>query len=123
MLRSAWIVALAFAAIPAACASSQSRATAQADAVTRAIYADDVAGVTSHLDVPVAAIVTRTEVGALSDRMHALGSYRSLQSVGGAMPRNEYIYQAVFDKGRLVVVVKLDPNGRLGAYRIVPQQH
>lgn len=91
--------------------------------MTRAVYADDVAGVASHLDPGVAGVVTRAEVGTLSDKMHALGNYQGLQSVAGAMPRDEFTYQAIFDHGTMVVVVRLDPSGKLAAYRVVPQAH
>ncbi|HEY9085580.1 MAG TPA: hypothetical protein VIN40_06560 [Candidatus Tyrphobacter sp.] len=121
-MTSKRLVALACAASLAACASTQAKATAQADAVTRAVYADDVADVTSRLDPGVAAVVTRGEVGTLSDKMHALGTYHGLQSIAGTMPANEFTYQAVFDKGTMIVVVRIDPNGKLGAYRVVPQR-
>jgi delta 1-pyrroline-5-carboxylate dehydrogenase len=112
----------------AACGgNAQAQARTQADAVTRAIYADDVHGVTSRLESSIAGTITRAQVGTLSDKMHALGAYQGLQPGnyrGLTLPpapksSGEHVYQAIFARGVMFVAVKLAPDGRLLAYRVM----
>ncbi len=116
------LLALALAAlIPAACSGTQAgggSAQTAADSVTKSIYADDVHGVTSNFDQQLKAQVSRAEVGALSDKMHALGSYKGLTFVSGDPTKSEFTYRADFDKGSMSVVIRMDANGQLAAYRI-----
>lgn len=94
------------------------RAQGLAQAVTSAIYANDPDGVRSQLDEGVARLVTRAQVGALSDRFHALGEYRGLTFLVSDPTKNEFTYRAAFAKGNVNVVVRLAQDGRLAAYRI-----
>ncbi len=124
MFRFALTVMIAGIALAGCGASAQM----QAADVTQAIYSDNVAGVTSRLERGVSAMVTPSEVRALSRKMHALGSYRGLEpgSYGGLhvtsppAGSNEHVYQASFDKGTMFVVVKTAPDGKLLAYRVMP---
>jgi hypothetical protein len=94
------------------------RAQGLAEAVTNAIYANDRDGVRSQLDENVARLVTRAQVGALSDKFHALGEYRGLTFLVSDPTKNEFTYRAAFAKGNVNVVVRLAQDGRLAAYRI-----
>ncbi len=78
-------------------------------------------GVTPSFDAALQSHVSRAEVGALSDKMHALGDYKGLSLVSSDLPKSEYTYRADFDHGTMSVVVRLDPDGNLAAYRIFPQ--
>jgi hypothetical protein len=94
------------------------RALGLAQAVTKAIYANDPDGVRSLLDDSVAKLVTRAQVGALSDKFHALGEYGGLTFLVSDPTRNEFTYRAAFGKRNVNVVVRLGQDGRLAAYRI-----
>jgi hypothetical protein len=103
-------------------------AQGQAANVTQAIYNDNLRGVTSHLERGVSSTVTSSQVRELSSKMHALGAYQGLKPGNynglqvGIAPKgsNEYVYQASFTKGTMFVVVKLAPDGKLLAYRVMP---
>jgi hypothetical protein len=94
-----------------------------ADRVTRAIYNDDVAGAVADFDAATKAQMTRAQIGALSDKMHALGDLKSVAPRAGADPdKGRYDYDAMFSRGSMLVELRVDPSGRIGAYRIVPQE-
>jgi hypothetical protein len=94
------------------------RAQSLAQGVTSAIYADDPAGVRSKLDDSIAPLVTRAQVGLLSDKLHALGAYEGLAFLVSDPMKNEFTYRAGFAHGNVNVVVRLARNGKLAAYRI-----
>jgi hypothetical protein len=104
----------------AACAAGNSGGQAQsaADATTKAVYNDDADGVTQNFDDNLKAQVTRSEVGILSDQMHKLGDYKGLTYVSTDPAKNEYTYRADFSKGSMNVVLKLDADGKVAAYRV-----
>ena len=90
-----------------------------ADTTTKAVYNDDVDGVTQNFDDTLKSQVTRSEVGILSDKMHSLGDYQGLTYVSDDPDKNEYTYRANFSKGSMNVVLKLDSDGKIGAYRVL----
>ena len=94
------------------------RAQGLAEAVTNAIYANDADAVRAQLDDSIARLVTRAQVGALSDKFHALGEYRGLTFLVSDPTKNEFTYRAAFSKGNVNVVVRMAQDGRLAAYRI-----
>jgi hypothetical protein len=91
-----------------------------ANGVTRAVYDDNLASVAPYFDEATRAKVSRASVGVLSDKMHALGSYNGLTFLGSDVTKHEYTYRASFSKGTMNVVVRLDGDGRLAAYRVFP---
>lgn len=116
--------ALAFAlALPlAACAGGgNGAAQSTADAVTKAAYANDYSGVTSSFNDALKKQVTRASVGMISDKMHALGNYQGLTLLATDNTKNEYTFKAAFSKGSMNVVERLDPNGKIAAYRVIPE--
>jgi hypothetical protein len=50
--------------------------------------------------------------------MHGLGEYKGLTYVSGDPAKNEFTYRADFDKGSMNVVVRVDNDGKLAAYRV-----
>lgn len=100
---------------------SQGEAAALADRVTQAVYADNANSVAGNFDDQLKTQVTRQEVGLLSDKMHALGAYKGLTFLSGDPVKSEFVYRAAFDKGTMNVTVRVDPDGRLGAYRVSPE--
>lgn len=107
----------------AACGgNAASGAQNSADSITKAVYNDDVNGVTQNFDDALKARVTRSEVGIMSDRMHASGDYQGLTYVSDDAVKNEYTYRANFSKGTMTVVMRLDPDGKVAAYRVLSPQ-
>jgi hypothetical protein len=115
-------IAVLFAAVLAGCGSGngQGAAASLADSVTKAIYANDPSAVSQNFDAQLKPKVSRGEVGMLSDRMHALGAYQGLTLVNGDPTKNEYTYRAAFDHGAMNVVIRLDQDGKVAAYRVFP---
>jgi hypothetical protein len=106
----------------AACASDgRNAAQNEADATTKAVYNDDFGSVTADFDDALKRQVSRAEVGVLSDKLHALGGYKSIDYVDADPGKREYTYELRFDHGQASVVVRLDSNGKLAAYRVFPQ--
>jgi protein involved in sex pheromone biosynthesis len=119
-LCGAAFVASVFALSGCANDSNSSNEAKLANQVTRAIYNNDISGVTSNFDSTLAAQVTRASVGALSDKMHALGNYQGLTEAAMDIPSHRYTFDAKFDKGDMTVGMRLDASGKIAAYRVVP---
>ncbi len=113
-------VAVAVTIAAAGCAQHNADPQALADETTRGVYDVDLARATANFDDALKTQVNRASVGELSDRMHALGTYRGLKQVAAEPDKGRYDYQATFDKGTLLVQIRIDPDQKLGAYRIVP---
>ncbi|HEX8806334.1 MAG TPA: hypothetical protein VF741_05255 [Candidatus Aquilonibacter sp.] len=110
--------ALILLAIITACAHNDPQSTA--NAVTRAVFENNQSAVTAYFDDALRPQVTRASVGVLSDKMHALGSYNGLTLIATDTSKHEYTYRANFTKGTMNVIVRVDPDGRLAAYRVFP---
>jgi hypothetical protein len=104
----------------AGCAQHTADPQALADETTRGVYDVDLARATAYFDDALKTQVNRASVGQLSDQMHALGTYRGLKQVAAEPSKGRYDYEAAFDKGTLLVQIRIDPDQKLGAYRIVP---
>src|SRR5215469_286693 len=90
----------------AACNNAAGAAQSTTDSATKSVYSNDVAGVDSNFDAALQAQVNRAQVGALSDKMHALGDYKGLSFVSNDASKNEYTYRADFANGMMNVVVR-----------------
>jgi hypothetical protein len=119
MRAVAALVLGSFALALAACGGGNGQAQSLADSTTKAVYNDDPSGVTAHFDDNLKSQVTRTEVGILSDQMHKQGDYHGLVFVSNDPNKNEYTYRANFSKGSMNVVMRLDSNGQIAAYRVL----
>jgi hypothetical protein len=116
------LIALALAAAVAGCAGNAfGAAQATADSTTKAVYANDPNAMTSNFDDALKKQVTRAEVGTISDQMHKLGDYKGLTLLKSDTTKNEFTYRADFATGSMNVVIRLDPDGKLAAYRVVPK--
>ena len=93
-------------------------AATTADSVTKAVYDNNMDGVTASFDETLKTQVSRAQVGTLSDKMHALGAYKGLTYVSSDPSKNEFTYRADFEKGSMNVVIRVDTDGKLAAYRI-----
>ena len=92
-----------------------------ADAITRAVYANDLDATVANFDDETKKTVSRSEVGTLSDRMHALGTLDSLAPRSANADAGRYAYDAHFTSGMMLVEMRLDPSGKVGAYRVTPE--
>ena len=93
-------------------------AQSTADGITKAAYNDDYAGVSANFDDAVKRTVGRAEVGVMSDKLHRLGDYKGLTLLSSDAAKNEFIYRAAFSRGTMNVGLRLDPDGKVAAYRI-----
>jgi hypothetical protein len=111
--------AIALAIVLSACAH---RATPLelADQTTKAVYAVDLSATQANFDDQLKTQVTREELGALSDKMHALGAYHGLKPISSDPDKGRYDFEADFAGGMLAVELRVDPSGKIGAYRIAP---
>ncbi len=118
MLRNAILAGAGLVLALAACGGSPAgSAQASADSVTKAVYNDDMNAATQNFDDTLKSQVTRSELGILSDKMHSLGDYHGLTYLSTDQAKNEYTYRANFGKGWMNVVLRLDPDGKIAAYR------
>jgi hypothetical protein len=113
------LVAIALAIVTSGCASHPDP-QALADDATQGVYNVDLDRATSHFDDTLKSQVTRASIGDLADKMHALGTYHGLKAVLSDPDKGRYDYDATFDKGTMRVQLRLDPNQKIGAYRVVP---
>ena len=122
-MRNNLVAHAAFALAIAACGCAPHHDDPQvlADETTRGVYDADYARTTEHFDAALKLQVTRATIGQLSDRMHALGAYHGLKPAASDPDKGRYDYEAAFDKGTMLVELRLDPTQRIGAYRIAPQ--
>jgi hypothetical protein len=113
---------LSIATVLVACAGTgnAARPAALADSITRAVYSDDYDGTTSSFDATTKAQVTRAQIGDLSDKMHALGAYQGLKETSADVDKGLYEYDLRFASGHMTAKLRLDPSGKVGAYRVIP---
>ncbi|MBV8637457.1 MAG: hypothetical protein JO322_05180 [Candidatus Eremiobacteraeota bacterium] len=116
-------LALAALVALAACNAQANAGAVQSttDSVTKAVYNDDVDGVDSNFDSTLQSQVSRGDVGTLSDKMHVLGNYKGLTFLSTDAAKSEFTYRADFERGSMNVVVRIDNDGKLAAYRVFPQ--
>ncbi len=113
-------VAVALAIAACGCARHDDPLALASD-TTRGVYDADYAKTTEHFDAALKLQVTRASLNALAAQMHALGAYRGLKQAASQPDKQRYDFEAAFDKGAMLVELRLDPNGRIGAYRVVPE--
>jgi hypothetical protein len=114
--------ALAAGAALVACGPRADQPQSLADATTKAIYNDDVNGMQARFDDDLRKQVTLDQVALLSGKLHALGGYHGLSQTAVDAAKGRYDYAARFDQATIPVHVRLDPDGRIGAFRFdVPE--
>jgi hypothetical protein len=117
--------AVAYAAFALAIAASgcahRDDPLALASDTTRGVYDADYAKTTEHFDAALKLQVTPASLSTLSAQMHALGAYRGLTQTASEAGKQRYNFEAAFDRGAMLVELRLDSNGRIGAYRVVPE--
>ncbi len=106
-----------------ACGAPADSPAAIADQTTKAVYNVDVDGTEAHMADDLKNQVTRASIGDLSDKMHALGAYKGVKQTSSDPDKGLYAFEASFDRGTLAVNLRLDPTGKIGAYRVSPATH
>ncbi|MDH2908521.1 MAG: hypothetical protein HKL92_05225 [Candidatus Eremiobacteraeota bacterium] len=107
---------LAAAAFAGCAAAPQAQAQRLTESMTRAILSDNPGSVAHGLSG--VGKISRAEVGLLSDKLNALGKYQGLKLLAYNATKNEFAYRANFTKGETRIVVRLDRQDRLSAYRV-----
>ena len=120
LTRRASLAGVAGAVLMLAGCSHSDAPTTLADQTTKAVYAVDVAATEINMDDELRKQVTRASIGDLSDKMHALGAYVGLKPTTAEPDRGRYAFEADFEHGILAVDLRLDPTGKIGAYRVSP---
>jgi len=113
-------LALGLVACSGASGSSGSDQQKLAENVTRAVYNNDMESVTSNMSSTLAPQVTRGSLGVLSDEMHTMGNLQGLSETDTDAPARRYTFDAKFDRGDMTVQMRLDGDGKIVAYRVVP---
>jgi hypothetical protein len=90
------------------------------DRVTRAVYAGDYAATRGLFDDALRPQVTPQSVADVGGRMRRYGEYRGVTMISEISPRRRYDFEAAFTGGSMLIQVRFDPNGRLAAYRAIP---
>jgi hypothetical protein len=113
---------LAFALLLAACSSGGTAdPSGLAEKITRAVYDNDLDTTVASFDDATKRQVTRSQLGEISDRMHALGDIKTFTQRSAEPDKGRYDYDVSFTNGTLLVQLRLDPDGKIGAYRVVPE--
>ncbi|HEV3158182.1 MAG TPA: hypothetical protein VGZ00_12625 [Candidatus Baltobacteraceae bacterium] len=118
-LRPFLAIVMLFALAGCAGSSSSSGPGDLVDEITRAVYQDDYARTVLHFDDAAKATVTRASLGDLSDRMHRLGSYSGLGQKAADPDKMRYVYELRFDRGTATAELRIDGDGKVGAYRVL----
>ncbi|HTW85509.1 MAG TPA: hypothetical protein VMD91_15675 [Candidatus Sulfotelmatobacter sp.] len=119
MRAPALVAAIAFAALVAGC-SRPTGPQQLAVATTRAVYANNVNAAVANFEPALRSQVTSASVAQLSDAMHAMGAMHGFSVAGSTPAQGRYDYTVAFDKGRMLVQLRLDGDRRIAAYRITP---
>ena len=112
--------AIALAVAAAACAHRAEPLTL-ASQTTQAVYDADYTATTANFDDALKAQVTTASLRQLSAHMHALGAYRFLKQTSADPATGRYDFDAAFDNGTMLVELRMDPDQKIAAYRVVPQ--
>lgn len=94
-----------------------------ADATTRAVFDGDAGRTRAHFDERLRAIVTPHSVAAISHVMHRYGAYRNLTALAQVVAERRYFYEAQFERGSMLVQMRLARDGRsIAGYHVKPNE-
>jgi hypothetical protein len=105
-----------------ACGGRSDSPKALADATTKAVYDDDVNAMQARFDDDLRKQVTIDQIATISSKLHSLGAYKGLEQTTLDTSKGRYDFDAHFDQTTIPVHLRLDPDGRIAAYRLdIPQ--
>ncbi len=124
IVRCSALTGALFSCAFAGCSNQNATSTPQqlADKVTRAVYSNDLDTTLGTFDEATKRDITRAQLGDLSDRMHALGALKSIVQRNGNADTGRYEFDASFTGGMMLVQMRIDPSGKVGAYRLIPEE-
>lgn len=122
-MRAHFAIAAALALALVGCAQfgGGSNPKDEATKVAQALYNNDLAGVTANFDDTLRDQATRAQVATISDKMHALGDFQGLTATKQDDDTRRFWYDAKFANGDMTIEMRLHSDGKIAAYRIVPQ--
>jgi hypothetical protein len=97
-----------------------SRPAVVAEKITRAVYAGNLDAAVADFDDDLKKQAERTGVGALSDTLHKLGEIKSVAQRSADPDKGRYDYDVIFEHGTMIAQLRLDPSGKVSAYRLTP---
>lgn len=95
--------------------------TQLADSITRAIYDNKPEAARQDFDDALKAQIQDYQVLFLSQAMHRLGGYDGVKIVRVDPDHARYVYRAFFSAGKMEVRLRLRGDGKVAAYRAVPE--
>ena len=118
---AAALAALSLASL-AAC-SGQNRNEREADAITRAVVANDMTPVMKDFDPVIKGEITRVRVAELSDQLNEDGPYQGLKETNAAWCRAGYLcFDVQFAKHPYHEVMKFGSDGKVQYWWIRPAE-
>jgi hypothetical protein len=121
LLRSLAAIVVGTAAL-IACGGSGNSPQAMADATTKAVYENDINAMQARFDDDLKKQVTIDQIGQISSKLHSFGNYKGLEQTTLDESKGRYDFVAHFDQTVIPVHLRLDPAGRIAAFRLdIPQ--
>lgn len=91
----------------------------EADKITRAVIANDMAPVINDFDSQARATVTRIAVARLSDQLNQEGKYQGIkEDTKASGSPNTHYFEAKFDKHTWLETMSLDDDGKVRAWNV-----
>ncbi|MBV8728105.1 MAG: hypothetical protein JO233_09980 [Candidatus Eremiobacteraeota bacterium] len=111
-------VALAAAVLVAGC-STKNRYEREADKITQAVIANNMAPVFGDFDSQAQATIRRVAVARLADELNGQGKYQGVQEIQVQNePPATHTFNAKFEKHTYTEIMTLDDNGKVRTWNI-----
>lgn len=111
-MKRFFLLLTASAALLAGC-SGGNRNEREADKITRAVIANDMAPVVSDFDPAIKGQITRIRVAELSDEMSDQGAYQGLKENDGSCPAGYVCFDVKFAKRTYYEKMKVESGGKV----------
>jgi hypothetical protein len=95
--------------------------TQLADTITRAIYDNKPDVARQTFDDALKSQIQDYQVLFLSQAMHRLGDYDGVKVARVDADHARYVYRAFFTRGKMEIRIRLRGDGKVSAYRAVPE--
>ena len=101
-------------------AASGAAPTRVADSITRAIYDNKAEVARGYFNDEIRPQIQDFQVLFMSQTMHRLGDYDGVKIARADVDHGRYAYRAFFSRGKMEVRLRIDQNGKVAAYRVLP---
>ncbi|MDQ2680614.1 MAG: hypothetical protein M3Y21_06290 [Candidatus Eremiobacteraeota bacterium] len=112
------LATLSVAALLVSGCSSQNKYEKQADAITRAVIANNMQPVQSDFTPAVSQQITRVKVAELSDELASQGKYEGLKENPQNCTAGFHCFDVKFEKRPYREWLQMDDTGKVSAWRI-----